>query len=158
LRDEIPSLRRRPIRPRDNRRGTSASCGHQRVESQLIVPNTMKTAIIASALLFQVSSISAFELPFKIPFELPFFKGPSPELFSLHRELIDIPSVTGNEHDVGVFLETYLKQRNYTVERIPSTLVEELTDQSRGGLLPGKYLRVHWRGQKSTVPAPLPRS
>ena len=43
----------------------------------------------------------------------------SPELFELHKNLIDIPSVTGSEHDVGIFLEKYLSERNYTVERIP---------------------------------------
>jgi acetylornithine deacetylase len=65
----------------------------------------------------------AFEIPFKLPFNLfqgPFtFKSSSPELFELHKNLIEIPSVTGSEHNVGVFLEKYLLERNYTVERIP---------------------------------------
>jgi len=80
----------------------------------------MRTLAIAAFVFLLQSPINAFELPFKLPFNLPFLKGPSPELFALHKELVNIPSVTGSEHDVGLFLENYLRERNYTVERIPS--------------------------------------
>jgi len=65
--------------------------------------------------------VAAFEIPFKLPFGLSLGSlkpQQSPELFALHKDLIEIPSVTGSEHDVGVFLERYLSERNYTVERI----------------------------------------
>jgi hypothetical protein len=67
------------------------------------------------------TAVVAFEIPFKLPFNLfqGAFKASSPELFELHKNLIDIPSVTGSEQDVGLFLEKYLSERNYTVERIP---------------------------------------
>ncbi|KAI4153545.1 MAG: hypothetical protein LQ340_002261 [Diploschistes diacapsis] len=42
--------------------------------------------------------------------------GKNDELFSLHKSLIQIDSVSGNEHNVGEFLITYLKTQNYTVE------------------------------------------
>lgn len=66
-------------------------------------------------------TINAFELPFKLPFNinLPFGKGNKPELFALHKELINTPSITESEHEVGKFLANYLKDRNYTVETIP---------------------------------------
>jgi acetylornithine deacetylase len=37
-------------------------------------------------------------------------------LFNLHRELVERPSVSGNEDDVATYLETYLRNRNFTVE------------------------------------------
>ena len=74
------------------------------------------------ALCVSAGAVTAFEIPFKLPsfgFSLGAFKDQSPELFELHKNLIDIPSVTGSEHEVGVYLEKYLSERNYTVERIP---------------------------------------
>ena len=38
-------------------------------------------------------------------------------LFSLTRQLIDIPSVTGNEEMVGAFLFSYLEGLGYHVEK-----------------------------------------
>src|SRR5882724_4349242 len=38
------------------------------------------------------------------------------DLFSLTRKLIDIPSVTGTEGEVGRFLESYLHDLGYRVE------------------------------------------
>ncbi|KAK0725039.1 hypothetical protein B0H67DRAFT_641501 [Lasiosphaeris hirsuta] len=36
-------------------------------------------------------------------------------LLSLHKSLIDIPSLSGNEHPAALFLQTYLTAHNYTV-------------------------------------------
>ena len=84
----------------------------------------MKAQQLALFASLQLSLTQAFEIPFKLPFGLnvPFLniKGTSPELFALHKDLVSIPSITGNEHEVGVFLANYLKERNYTVEQIPS--------------------------------------
>ena len=82
----------------------------------------MRASVVSALLFIQALSVNAFEIPFKLPFGLnvPFLKASSPDLFALHKELVSIPSITGNEHDVGLFLEKYLKERNYTVERIPS--------------------------------------
>ncbi|KAF3912105.1 Aminoacylase-1 [Orbilia brochopaga] len=44
--------------------------------------------------------------------------GSSP-LLSLHRDLIAIPSVTGDEEAIAKFLENYLLAKNYNVELIP---------------------------------------
>ena len=38
-------------------------------------------------------------------------------LVALHRDLVNINSISGHEHAVGIFLESYLKSLNYTVER-----------------------------------------
>lgn len=38
-------------------------------------------------------------------------------LFSLHKDLVNIESISGNEQAVGEYLEAYLKSHNYTVER-----------------------------------------
>ena len=45
-----------------------------------------------------------------------FAKGED-SLFSFHRRLIEIPSVSGHEHDVANYLEEYLTARNFTVEK-----------------------------------------
>lgn len=37
-------------------------------------------------------------------------------LISLHKDLISIESITGNEYDVGHYLHSYLSSRNFTVE------------------------------------------
>ncbi|KAK6343958.1 hypothetical protein TWF696_007610 [Orbilia brochopaga] len=44
--------------------------------------------------------------------------GSSP-LLSLHRDLISIPSVTGDEEAIAKFLESYLLAKNFRVELIP---------------------------------------
>lgn len=36
-------------------------------------------------------------------------------LLSFHRDLVQIESISGNEHDVGVFLAQFLEARNFTV-------------------------------------------
>lgn len=41
----------------------------------------------------------------------------SKELLYLHRKLIEIESITENEHDVGSWLTSYLRDRDWTVER-----------------------------------------
>jgi len=38
-------------------------------------------------------------------------------LYSLHRDLVNVESISGNEHHGGVYLESYLKDHNFTVER-----------------------------------------
>ena len=38
-------------------------------------------------------------------------------LLSLHQKLVEIESITGNEHGVGVYLHNYLIKHNFTVER-----------------------------------------
>lgn len=40
-------------------------------------------------------------------------------LFSLHRNLVEIPSVSDNEHGVGEYLTSYLITHNFTVEKQP---------------------------------------
>lgn len=43
-------------------------------------------------------------------------KGP---LFSLHRDLVEISSISRNEHDVGIWLAKYLKSHDLTVDILP---------------------------------------
>ncbi|TGO07772.1 hypothetical protein BTUL_0248g00150 [Botrytis tulipae] len=45
-------------------------------------------------------------------------------LLELHKSLVEIGSITGNEHDVGAFLISYLKEQNLTVEIQDVDLVE----------------------------------
>lgn len=45
-----------------------------------------------------------------------FAMGENP-LFSFHRRLIEIPSISGHEHDVANYLEEYLVARKFTVEK-----------------------------------------
>jgi hypothetical protein len=88
---------------------------------------TMKPLFVSALLFLQAVPINAFEFSFKLPFSLNFSfrKEVSPELFLLHKSLIEFPSVTGEEHDVGVFLAQYLERLNYTVERIPGLRIPQ---------------------------------
>ena len=56
-------------------------------------------------------------------------------LFSLHRDLVNIESVSNNEHNVGVFLESYLKDHNYTVERQYIDCIQSKEKNARFNLL-----------------------
>jgi len=42
-------------------------------------------------------------------------ESPTP-LLKLHKALIEIESITGNEHEVGKYLVSYLEKQNFTVE------------------------------------------
>ncbi|PUU81322.1 hypothetical protein B9Z19DRAFT_628266 [Tuber borchii] len=55
---------------------------------------------------------------FKVPEFIKKFADPisTSPLYSLHRSLIEIPSVTGNEKGVGEWLAAYLMGKNFTVE------------------------------------------
>lgn len=55
-------------------------------------------------------------------------------LLSLHRDLVEIESISGNEHDVGIFLAEYLEARNFTVvkqEVPPVNKKESESDDSK---------------------------
>ncbi|KAJ4301023.1 hypothetical protein N0V90_003112 [Kalmusia sp. IMI 367209] len=48
--------------------------------------------------------------------EPPLSEAASAELLYLHRKLIETESITGNEHGVGQWLASYLRDNNFTVE------------------------------------------
>ena len=56
-------------------------------------------------------------------------------LFSLHHDLVNIESISNNEHNVGVFLESYLKDHNYTVERQYIDFIQSKKKNARFNLL-----------------------
>ncbi|KAJ6259949.1 Aminoacylase-1 [Drechslerella dactyloides] len=60
--------------------------------------------------------------------------GSSP-LLSLHRDLVGIPSVTGDEEAVARFLEAYLLAKNFRVELIPVASPEYPAGQKRYNVL-----------------------
>lgn len=53
-------------------------------------------------------------------------------LFSLHRRLTEIPSISGHEHNIADYLEDYLTARNFTVEK---QKVEPLYQSLKGSSL-----------------------
>lgn len=69
------------------------------------------------------------------------------ELFELTRELIDIPSTTGDEKDVGLFLKDYLETLNYKVET-----QEVAADRFNVIATTGKSPRVVLSTHMDTVP------
>ncbi|KAF4584049.1 acetylornithine deacetylase [Ophiocordyceps camponoti-floridani] len=58
--------------------------------------------------------VTAAQRPLRNPSSSPPYRT---ELLSLHRSLVSIESITGNEAPVGRFLEQYLSERGYTVTR-----------------------------------------
>lgn len=60
---------------------------------------------------------SQLNLGLEQPVGLNDFELSKNALFSLHKTLVNIESISGNEQAVGEFLESYLRSHNYTVER-----------------------------------------
>ncbi|KAF6227286.1 hypothetical protein HO133_008729 [Letharia lupina] len=60
---------------------------------------------------------SPLNLGLEQPVGLNDFELSKNALFSLHKTLVNIESISGNEQAVGEFLESYLRSHNYTVER-----------------------------------------
>ncbi|KAM0802827.1 hypothetical protein BDR22DRAFT_802482 [Usnea florida] len=62
-----------------------------------------------------------FQHPLTLQPEQPFSLDASDPnknpLFPLHRNLVNIESISGNEQAIGEFLEAFLKSKNYTVDR-----------------------------------------
>ncbi len=69
-------------------------------------------------------------------------------LFSLHRDLVNVESISNNEHNVGVFLESYLKDHNYTVERQYLDFIQSKKKNARFNL-------VAYAGSKRQTPVLL---
>lgn len=63
-------------------------------------------------------------------------------LFSFHRRLIEIPSISGHEHDIADYLEHYLTARNFTVEKQEvEPLYESLYESLKRPSLKGSSLK-----------------
>lgn len=74
----------------------------------------------SSWILFSVIAIASPCLsgsPFQHPLRSETSAIGDDPLFSFHRRLIEIPSISGHEHDVANYLEEYLTARNFTVEK-----------------------------------------
>ena len=78
------------------------------------------------------------------------------ELYSLHRKLVNIESISSNERRVGIFLESYLQEHNYTVERQYVKTDSTAKDKPRFNLLayPGtdRQTRILLSSHIDTVP------
>jgi len=76
------------------------------------------------------------------------------QLLPLHRNLVEIESITGNEHEIGNYLQSYLSKQNFTVEEQEVASTGE--QQSRFNLLayPGdkRNTRVLLSSHIDTVP------
>ena len=67
--------------------------------------------------------------------DAPFSEDP---LLSLHRKLVEIQSITGNEHNLGKYLHAYLVKHNFTVEKQKVEQASKACEQSRPHLMKGE--------------------
>src|ERR1700742_1208742 len=74
--------------------------------------------------LLQISACScqfqlarAAQLPLMVQNEQPSPITESSQLLSLHKHLVEIESITGNEKEIGEWLTTYLQDHGLTVEK-----------------------------------------
>ncbi|KAK4241206.1 hypothetical protein C8A03DRAFT_41389 [Achaetomium macrosporum] len=76
--------------------------------------------------------------------EAPSYRVP---LLSLHRALVDVPSISGSEGSVAVLLEKILTELNYTVElqRLPSTTTSTDNDHDSHE----RYNVLAWPGRNA---------
>ena len=73
------------------------------------------TVVLLCLVLFSDGHFSSSQTPLQAP-DFPALHDEL-ALLDLHRELVDIPSVSGDEHAVGAWLQSYLTSLNLTVER-----------------------------------------
>lgn len=68
------------------------------------------------------------------------------QLLSLHKSLVDIPSLSGSEGDAAIYLERLLKSQNYTVELqcLPSDSTNDKNDT------PSRCNVLAWPGANSS--------
>ena len=90
----------------------------------LLTQSPVQYSALAFAFVFAFPTTTLslhFRYPLTFQSEQPFsFDAPDPNknpLFSLHKNLVDIESISGNEQAIGEFLEAFLKSKNYTVDR-----------------------------------------
>ena len=103
-------------------------------------------ALLSSAHANGVSSSSTYQRPLHDDSEIT---NSSPVL-ALHRDLIQIESISGNEHAVGRFLRHYLSTYNLTVETQPVSPVGAKL-RTASGLIKTKHERQNilaYRGDK----------
>lgn len=108
-------------------------------------------------LVFCILSLVVPSLPHSLPgifhLEKPLGIGNVPSsrdaLFALHRSLVEIDSVSGNEHAVGLYLESYLKVRNFTVER---QLVDRLDKRETSSKQKQRFNILAYQGQYRQTP------
>lgn len=79
-------------------------------------------------------------------------------LFSLHRDLVDVESISGNEQAIGEFLEAYLESHNYTVERLyldplPTSLQDSQAEEL--GAHKQRFNLLAYPGEKRQTPVLL---
>lgn len=78
-------------------------------------------------------------------------------LFVLHRKLIEIESISGNEYNVAKYLESYLSARNFTVELQEVKPLKENTQRFNVLAYPGsRHSRILLSSHIDTVPPYLP--
>jgi acetylornithine deacetylase len=63
----------------------------------------------------------------------------SDPLLSFHRGLVEIESISGNEHDVGVFVAEFLESKNFTVVKQKVAPVKEKEDNGDEQTLKTRY-------------------
>ncbi|MCJ1380989.1 hypothetical protein MMC17_004098 [Xylographa soralifera] len=81
---------------------------------------------------------------------------PSTKLLELHRDLVKIESITGNENAVGWYLANYLSGHNFTVEKQSVESPQDLAKSERFNILaysgPSRKSRVLVSSHIDTVP------
>ena len=78
------------------------------------LPSTLSLwTVLVSQWLLQTVAVSPHR---QNPLQVDRVSSKSNPLFALHRDLIKIESISGNEHAVGKYLSDYLTAHNFTVE------------------------------------------
>lgn len=71
-------------------------------------------------------------------------------LLSFHRDLVEIESVSGNEHNVGVFLTQYLEAKNFTVVKQEVPPVDKKHDVDSEASQPRYNIYAHPASQSGS--------
>ena len=80
----------------------------------------------------------------------------SSPLLSLHKSLVNIPSISNHEHAVGLYLKNHLESLNYTVELQPVDPIPfSLPSTATTTTIPQRYNLLAYPGTKRQTPVLL---
>ena len=94
-------------------------------------PQPLHGVLLVAMALFATATASAHAVESQQPlFQSHPVHATLKPLFSLHRDLVEIESISGNEHHVGTYLDHYLRKHNFTVEKQHVDALHTAQDES----------------------------
>jgi acetylornithine deacetylase len=79
-------------------------------------PQASRVSILRSTVTIETSTSATSATPSALP---PLTTEERDELFSLHEEIVNIPSISSNELECAEYISEYLEELGYYVDKVP---------------------------------------